>query len=68
MALCTVWYNFIRIHKTPRVTPAMAAGVTDRLWSAEMIGELVEAVAPKPGNRGSYNKQRVAAPNGSVSV
>jgi len=25
-------YNFCRIHKTLRVTPAMAAGVTDRLW------------------------------------
>jgi len=25
-------YNFIKIHRTLRVTPAMAAGVTDRLW------------------------------------
>jgi hypothetical protein len=25
-------YNFCRIHKTLRVTPAMAAGVMDRLW------------------------------------
>jgi hypothetical protein len=31
-------YNFCRIHKTLRVTPAMAAGVTDRLWS---IGDMV---------------------------
>lgn len=29
------WYNFIRIHQTLRVTPAMAAGVTDRLWDIE---------------------------------
>jgi hypothetical protein len=28
-------YNFIRIHRTLRVTPAMAAGVTDRLWDVE---------------------------------
>src|SRR5262249_51408090 len=28
-------YNFMRVHKTPRVTPAMAAGVSDRLWSLE---------------------------------
>jgi hypothetical protein len=32
VALYTVWYNFVRIHKTLRVTPAMAAGLTDRLW------------------------------------
>jgi len=35
----SIWYNFIRIHKTLRVTPAMEAGVTDRLWSLEdMVG------------------------------
>ena len=33
VALYTVWYNFVRMHKTLRVTPAMAAGVTDRLWT-----------------------------------
>lgn len=32
-------YNLVRIHRSLRVTPAMAAGVTDRLWS---IGELLE--------------------------
>jgi hypothetical protein len=26
-------YNFVRIHQTLRVTPAMAAGVRDRIWS-----------------------------------
>ena len=26
------WYNFVRIHSSLRVTPAMAAGVTDRVW------------------------------------
>ena len=31
VALYTVWYNFVRVHKTLRVSPAMAAGVTDRL-------------------------------------
>ena len=33
-----MYYNFVRIHKTLRVTPAMAAGVTDRLWE---IGDVV---------------------------
>lgn len=30
-------YNFCRIHQTLRVTPAMEAGVTDRLWDIEDI-------------------------------
>ena len=32
-------YNFVRQHKSLRITPAMAAGVSDRLWTLE---ELVE--------------------------
>jgi hypothetical protein len=32
IALHFFYYNFVRIHKTLKVTPAMAAGVTDRLW------------------------------------
>jgi IS1 family transposase len=41
IALHYMHYNFVRIHQTLRVTPAMAAGVTDRLWSVEdLIGLL----------------------------
>jgi IS1 family transposase len=41
MALHFLYYNFVRIHKTLKVTPAMAAGVTDRLWEvADMINVL----------------------------
>ena len=39
VALHFAHYNFVRIHQSLRVTPAMAAGVTDRLWE---IGELIE--------------------------
>jgi IS1 family transposase len=39
VALHFAHYNLVRLHKTTRVTPAMAAGVVDRLWSLE---ELVE--------------------------
>jgi IS1 family transposase len=35
-------YNFVRIHKTLRVTPAMAARVTDRLWSIEDLARLTD--------------------------
>lgn len=33
-------YNFARIHKTLRVTPAMAAGVSDHVWSLEEIANM----------------------------
>jgi hypothetical protein len=32
-----MYYNFVRVHKTLRMTPALAAGVTDRLWSLEEL-------------------------------
>jgi IS1 family transposase len=35
-------YNFARIHKTLRVTPAMQAGVTDHVWTLEEIARLVD--------------------------
>jgi IS1 family transposase len=35
IAIHCMYYNFVRIHQTLRVTPAMAAGVTDRLWELE---------------------------------
>ena len=51
-------YNFVRIHKTLRVTPAMAAGVTDRLWSVQDIVEMADATLPKPGKRGPYKPRQ----------
>ena len=36
-------YNFIKIHRTLRMSPAMAAGVTDRLWSVEDLVALWES-------------------------
>ena len=58
VALYTVWYNVVRIHKTLRVTPGMAAGVTARLWSMEDVARLVEAAAPKLGKRGPYKPRQ----------
>ncbi|MEX2617819.1 MAG: IS1 family transposase [Alphaproteobacteria bacterium] len=57
VALYTVWYNFIRIHKTLKVTPAMQAGITDHLWSWEDVISEMDAGAPKPGPRGPYKKR-----------
>jgi IS1 family transposase len=42
MAIFYCHYNFVRIHQTLRVTPAMAAGVTDRLWGVEDIVGLLQ--------------------------
>lgn len=39
VALHFAHYNFVRLHKSLRLTPAMAAGVTDRLWSLEQLVE-----------------------------
>lgn len=57
VALYTVWYNFVKVHKAHRLSPAMAAGVSDRLWTMEDIAALVDAAAPKPGPRGPYKKR-----------
>ncbi|MGO8954970.1 MAG: hypothetical protein ACLP1W_19995 [Rhodomicrobium sp.] len=43
VALHFAHYNLVRLHKTLRVTPAMAAGVTDRLWSIEELVERTSA-------------------------
>ena len=56
VALYSVWYNFVRVHKSLRVSPAMAANVSDRLWSMEDVAEMVEAGFSKPGKRGPYRK------------
>jgi hypothetical protein len=41
VALFAMYYNFVRIHKTLRTTPAMAAGVTSRLWE---IGDIIDVL------------------------
>jgi IS1 family transposase len=63
VALFVMFYNFTHIHSTLRVTPAMAAGVTDRLWSVEDIAKLVEIEEAKaaPAKRGPYRKREKAA-------
>jgi 3-methyladenine DNA glycosylase/8-oxoguanine DNA glycosylase len=43
VALFAMYYNFVRIHKTLRTTPAMAANVTKRLWEIGDIVNVLEA-------------------------
>jgi hypothetical protein len=56
VALHFLYYNFCRIHRTLRVTPAMEAGVSNHVWSIEEIAALL----PEPifGPRGPYKKKQ----------
>ena len=56
VAIWAVWYNWVRIHKTLRVTPAMEAGLTDRLWNFEELILAMDEIAPKPGRPKTYKK------------
>ncbi len=51
VALHFMYYNYCRIHRSLRMTPAMAAGVTDHLWKIEDIVGLLE------------DQERAALPN-----
>jgi hypothetical protein len=50
VALYTVFHNFVRIHKTLRCTPAMAAGLSATLWGMDDILALIDAKA-EPAKR-----------------
>lgn len=60
VALYSVWYNFVRVHKTVRMTPAMAAGISNTLHGMEWLAGLIDAAAPKPGPRGPYKTKTPA--------
>lgn len=60
LSLYFVHYNFVRIHKTLKVTPAMAAGVSDTLHDMEWIVGLIDANAPAPKKRGPYKKKDIS--------
>lgn len=57
LALYFAFYNFCRIHKSLRTSPAMAAGITDRLWSLEDLVAKIDEMAPAPKARGPYKKR-----------
>jgi IS1 family transposase len=58
VALHMTYYNFVHQQKSlGGLAPAMAAGVSDRLWEMSDIVALIEAAEPKPGKRGPYKKR-----------
>jgi IS1 family transposase len=56
LALFFMHYNFVRVHKTLRMSPAMAAGLVDTLWSMEDIAERIEVRVNAPKARGPYKR------------
>lgn len=58
VAIYAVWYNFLRIHKTLRVTPAMAAGLSETVLDWAEIVEMMDADQPTK-KRGPYKKREV---------
>lgn len=64
VALHCTFYNFVRIHKTLQVTPAMAAGVADRLWDMRDVVALIEKAeaAAGPKMRGPYKPRAPRVP------
>lgn len=58
VALYTVWYNFVKQHKSLKgISPAMAAGISSTLWEMTDLAEMIEATVAKPGKRGPYKKR-----------
>jgi IS1 family transposase len=55
VAIYAVWYNWVRIHKSLRVTPAMAAGLSETVMDRTDIVEAMDADAPAK-RRGPYKK------------
>jgi len=56
LSLYFVHYNFVRIHKTLKMTPAMAAGVSESLYDMEWVVGLIDAMALKPKRLTTYKK------------
>jgi hypothetical protein len=57
IALHFAYYNFVRIHQTLRMTPAMAAGVTDKLWEMSDLVAIVEAADAEPKRPATYKRR-----------
>ena len=57
LALHFMHYNFCRLHGSIGMTPAMAAGVTDRIWEVGDIADMVDAAAPKPNRPATYRRR-----------
>jgi hypothetical protein len=57
VVLYTIWYDYVKQHKSRKgLSPAMAAGLSETLWSMTALAEMIDASLPTPGKRGPYKK------------
>lgn len=61
VALHVMFYNFVRIHSTIRMSPAMAAGIETRLWDMTDIVALIDAREEAPKRPATYRKRAAVA-------
>ena len=61
VALHVMFYNFVRIHSTLRTSPAMAAGITDRLWDMTDIIAIMDTREAPPKRPATYRRRGEAA-------
>jgi IS1 family transposase len=57
VALYTVWYNYARINSAVKMAPAMAAGISSRLWEMSDIVALIDAREEAPKRPATYQKR-----------
>lgn len=55
-----MYYNFVRVHQTLKVTPAMEDGLTDRLWDIKDLVAIIDANEEAPKKRGPYKKKEIS--------
>ena len=58
VALHVMYYNFVKIHQALKVTPAMEAGLTNRLWVISDLVDIIDANEEAPKKRGPYKKRQ----------
>lgn len=67
VALHVMFYNFVRMHSSLRMTPAMAAGITDRLWDMNDIVALIDAREMAPNRPKTYRKRTASEGDDQIS-
>ena len=53
-ALHFMYYNLVKVHQTLKITPAIEAGLTDRLWDISDLIAILDANEQVPKIRGNY--------------
>lgn len=66
VALTYAWYNLGCILRTTRVTPALAAGVTDHVWSIEEFHDAITEAAKEPGSKPEKKPLAHRTPDGTA--